>query len=356
VKLPTTFDTTGENLAISPVDGHDAWMCQPTSAITYLIWKTTDAGQSWRQSGRFSYSAPQAGAECVLDADQIGTTALLATIIWGCGECNTLDSASLFSADGATHWTPLTGYMQGGEFATVQGGIIAIMTKAPATQKGETQYLAFSSDGFQSWRAMAPQGLPTQFIKFAVSPDDSTLIGAGYDNTLWRSSDLGAHWMRLSSPHGQTGQIIWLPQRATFLLCGGDVSSTNSLECSTDYGAHWSQVNILSTTRPCPVPGKCGQGVTTQTQQCETFGIESNGTMITQCLPNQATPLPLNSKFSPTGPSSTIFYLLPLGATTWRPIGVTDCSIRVVPASGPVWCASTSPDQLLGYVTGQLPG
>ena len=72
--------------------------------------------------------------------------------------------------------------------------------------------------------------------------------------------------------------------------------------------------------------------------------------MLAECLPNQTTPLP------PSGPSSTIVYLLPLGATTWRPIGVTQCNLRVVPASGPAWCANATPDQLLGYVTGQLPG
>jgi hypothetical protein len=349
VTLPIPFDGPGDNLAISPVDGHDAWMCQPISATTYLIWKTTDAGQSWRQTGRFSYRAPLAGAWCGLSADQTGTSALLATIGWGCGECGTLDSASLFSADG-THWAPLSGYVEGGEFATVRGGVIAVVTKAPAAQPGAAQYLAFSADGFQTWRAMAPHGLPTQFFRFAVSPDDATLIGAGYDGTLWRSSDLGAHWTRLPSPNGQTGLLIWLPQRSTFLLCSDDLSARNYMECSTDDGAHWSQVNILSYTTPCPVPGKCGQGVTTQTQQCGPAGIESDGTMITQCLPNQTTPLPAS------GPSSTIVYLLPLGATTWRPIGVTQCDVRVVPASGPFWCADTTPDQPLGYATGQLPG
>ncbi|MGE5334653.1 MAG: WD40/YVTN/BNR-like repeat-containing protein, partial [Nitrososphaerota archaeon] len=215
VKVPTSFTAPGTNLAISPVDGHDAWMCQSTSATTYVIWKTTDAGQSWRQTGRFSYTAPMAGASCGLSADQTGTSALLATIGWGCGECGTLAAASLFSADGATHWRPLAGDVQNGEFATVPGGVIAIMDKSPATQQGETQYLAFSADGFRTWRARSSQGLPTGFFHFAISPDGSTLIGSGYNGTLWRSGDLGAHWTRLSSPHGQTGLTAWLPQRST---------------------------------------------------------------------------------------------------------------------------------------------
>ncbi|HET8906636.1 MAG TPA: hypothetical protein VFN11_06700 [Ktedonobacterales bacterium] len=349
VKLPASFTATGENLTISPVNGYDAWMCQSTSANTYVIWKTTDAGQSWRQTGRFSYTAPMAGASCGLNADQTGTSAVLATIGWGCGECGTLASVSLFSADGAAHWMPLSVNVQNGEFATVRGGVIAVVDKSPATQQGETQYLAFSSDGFRTWHAMSPQGLPTPFFHVAVSPDSSTLIGSGFNGTLWRSSDLGTHWTQLSSPNGQTGLTTWLPQRSTFLLCGGDMSANNDLECSTDYGAHWSQVNILSYTTPCPDPGKCGQGVTTQMQQCGPVGIESDGTMIALCLPNQTTPLP------PSGPSSTIVYLLPLGATTWRPIGVTQCAISAVAASGPVWCSHATPDQPLGYATGQLP-
>src|SRR5512146_1497028 len=52
VKLPTGFTADGGNLTISSVNGYDAWMCQSTSANTYVIWKTTDAGQSWRQTGR----------------------------------------------------------------------------------------------------------------------------------------------------------------------------------------------------------------------------------------------------------------------------------------------------------------
>ena len=350
VRLPTGFTADGGNLTISPVNGYDAWMCQSISANTYVIWKTTDAGQSWRQTGRFSYTAPLAAASCSLNADQTGTSALLATIGWGCGECGTLDSASLFSADGVAHWTPIAGFVQNGEFATVRGGVIAIVAKSPATQQTETQYLAISADGFQTWRAMSPHGLPTTFFQFAVSPDSSTLIGSGYNNTLWRSGDLGAHWTQLSQPNGQTGMTTWLPQRSTFLLCSADMSTKGDLECSIDYGTHWSHISILSYTQPCPVPGKCGQGVTTQTQQCGPYGVESDGTMITQCLPNQTTPLPAS------GPTSTIVYLLPLGATTWRPIGVTQCGVSVVPASGPVWCDNATPDQLLGYETGQLPG
>ncbi len=347
VTLPAAFTASSQNLTISPVDGHDAWMCQSTGVNTYAIWKTTDTGQSWRQTGSFSYTAPMAGASCGLNADQNGTGALLATIGWGCGECGTLADANLFSADGATHWAPMSGYVMDGEFATVRGGVIALVDKTPNPQQKVMQYLAFSSDGFHTWRAMSAQGLPTQLFHFAVSPDSSTLIGSGFNGTLWRSSDLGAHWTQLPSPNEQTGWTIWLPQRSTFLLCGGDIQS---LECSTDYGAHWSQVTTLSYISPCPEPGKCGPGVTAQTQQCGPAGIESDGTMITQCLPNQTTPLPAS------GPTSTFVYLLPLGAITWRPIGVTQCNVSVVPASGPDWCAHGIPDERPDYLTGQLPG
>lgn len=350
VKLPTAFTPSGENLTVSLVDGHVAWMCQSTSETTYVVWKTTDAGQSWRQTGGFSFKAPMVGAFCRLNSDQNGTDSLMATMTWGCGECGTLADASLFSADGATHWTPLSVHVMSGEFATVRGGVIAVVAKAPITSETTPQDLAFSSDGFQTWRAMSAQGLPTTFFQFAVSPDSATLIGSGYNNTVWRSNDLGAHWTQLSSPHGQTGRAIWLPQRSTFLLCGGDLSVNNFLECSTDYGAHWSQTPILTYTEPCPVPGKCGKGVTMQTHQCIPFLNESDGTMLSECLPNQTAPLPAS------GPSFTIVYVLPLGTATWRPIGTTQCRISVVPATGPDWCANTAPDQLLGYSTGQLPG
>lgn len=351
VKLPADFSGDGNNLAVSPVDGHDAWMCQSTSANTYAIWKTTDAGATWSQVGHFSFTAPLLGAWCDLNADQNGTSALLATIGWGCGECGNLAGASLFSADGATHWTPLSGYVGGGEFASVSGGVIAIMAKSADGQSGGTEYLAFSSNGFQTWRAMSSRGLPTQFFHFAVSPDGATLIGSGYNDTLWRSSDLGAHWTQISSPSGQqTGLNIWLPQRQAFLLCGNNLQPQGLIYCSTDLGAHWYPVHTLAYSAPCPTPGKCGQGVTTQRQQCVPTGVESDGTIISLCLPNQTTPLP------PSGPSSSIVYRYPLGGSAWQQIGSTQCALRAIPASGPVWCADATPDQLTGYETGQLPG
>ncbi len=350
VKLPAGVTSIGQYLAISPVDGHDAWMCKSTSANTYVIWKTTDAGQSWLQSGHFSYNPPMVGAECSLIADQTGTSALMATITWGCGECGTLASAALYSANGATQWTPLPKNLYDVDFSTVRGGAIAITNNALGNPQGSEQNLVFSADGFRTWRSLSPHGVPTLFYQLAISPDDSTLIGAAYNSTLWRSTDLGAHWTQLPSPGGQTSLITWLPQRGAFLMCGGDMSANDYLECSTDYGEQWHRVNILSYTQPCPVPGKCGQGVATTTQQCGPIGAEPDGSLVAECETNQTTPLPA------AGPSSTIVYILPLGATTWQPVGLTHCAIRLIPTSGPVWCANATPDQLLGYSTGQLPG
>jgi hypothetical protein len=344
VSLPASFNKLGDNLAISSVDGHDAWMCQATSANTYVVWKTTDAGVTWSKTGHFSYTAPIAGAWCGLSADQNGTSALLATIGWGCGECGNLASASVFSADGATNWRPLSGVAQNGEFASVPGGFIAVVSKATTSQQNPPQYLAFSSDGFQTWRAMSSQGLPTQFFHFATSPDGATLIGSGYNNTLWRSTDLGAHWTQLPSPGGQqTGLNVWMPQRQAFLLCGNNIQPNAQMFCSTDLGVHWSAITVPAYTFPCPAPGKCGQGVTTQTNPCPPSFVTPDGAIIDSCPSNNPAP-------------ETIVYRYPLGGSAWQTIGSSQCSIKILPASGPDWCSSGTPDQLTGYKTGQLPG
>ncbi|HEY7833165.1 MAG TPA: hypothetical protein VIG30_06320, partial [Ktedonobacterales bacterium] len=108
-------------LAISPVDGHDAWFCVSTAtASTFAIWATTDAGTSWRQVGTLVAVTPEAPS-CNLRPDDLDPRTLIAGMGWGCGECGTLAGASYLSSDGGATWHRVPGEMGVGETATSNG-------------------------------------------------------------------------------------------------------------------------------------------------------------------------------------------------------------------------------------------
>ena len=343
VTLPPGFGQTNSIASISPQNGNIAWVCLSGGANSWVIWKTTDAGVTWSQSGHFSYTAPMSNASCGLTADQTGTSALMAMITWGSGEAGTLRTASLYSADGATHWTSLSGYIQTMEFATVPGGAIAIIGDTGGGQVGFSQGFVFSDDGFQSWRSISTHSLPAQFFHFDIAPGAATLIGSGYNNTLWRSSDLGAHWTQIPTPDQQTGLNAWMPQRGAFLLCGNNVLPQTQINCSTDLGAHWTPITVPSYSLPCF--SKCGAGVSSQTNPCPPVGVTADGALIDNCSTGNATP----------GASTTNVYRLAPGTTTWQNLGETAGPVIAVPATGPIWSSTASADQFLGYYTAQLP-
>lgn len=340
VTLPPTVSLQSAGRAVSPFDGHDAWVCASGDADAYTIWATQDAGVTWQHAGTFTAATPEP-AECSLVADQTSTHGLMAVLSWGCGECGTFRAMALYSADGGEHWRRLAGYLGMGEFASFSSGVVAILNDTATSSSNPTD-LVMSSDGFQTWRAIRPAALAANdsFFRFWLAPDGSSLIASSYNKTLWRTADLGASWTQIPTPDEQTGLATWLSQRNTFHLCGWTSSDQMQIHCSDDLGAHWSEAPAQTETLPCM---KCGVGVSTQTQPCPPSSMAPDGSLFATCTDS-----------TPTGPAFAI-YRLPPGGAVWQRVGTAPGNINLVSATGPVWCVAADPDQVTGIYTAQLP-
>lgn len=342
VTLPPNDSLQSIGWAVSPLDGHDAWVCMPGDAGAYTIWATKDAGVTWQHVGTFT-AAIAGPARCMLVADQTSAQGLMADLSWGCGECGTLRDMTLYSADGGLQWRRLAGYYQPQEFTSFSGGIVAILNDTETTSSSDVINLVVSSDGFQTWRAIRPDALAANdsFFRFWLAPDGSSLIASSYNNTLWRTTDLGATWTQIPTPDEQTGLATWLSQRNTFHLCGWTSSDQMLIHCSDDLGAHWSEALAQTETIQCDA--KCGNGVAAQTQPCPPSSMAPDGSLLASCTAS-----------TPTGPASAI-YRLPLGGAVWQHVGTAPGNVTLVSATGPVWGVASDPNQIIGLYTAQLP-
>jgi hypothetical protein len=327
VTLPDGVSLANAGWAVSPLDGHDAWLCAAQNSDQFAVWATQDAGVTWRQAGSFSYSTPQP-ASCSLIADEASARSLAATISWGSGEAGTLQDAGMYSSDGGAHWThaPVMA-----EFSTTSAGAIALMGRG----------LAMSTDGFRNWRVLpsAPLANGDSFFRFWLAPIGSTLIAASYNGALWRTDDLGAHWTQVPTPDEQTSLAVWLSASHAFYMCGWSGEPNMIIHCSDDMGAHWSSVPAMTETSPC---SKCGIGVTSQTTACPPWSIAPDGSLLTMCgrTDSSQTDAPL--------------YRLAPHTEKWLRFGSAPAMIELVPAMGPVWCVMATPDVATGMDTTTL--
>ncbi len=268
---------------------------------------------------------------------------LMADLSWGCGECGTLRDVALSSADGGGHWRRLAGYLGPQEIASFSGGAVAILHDTAANPSSNSINLVVSADGFQTWRAIRPATLATNdsFFRFWLAPDGSTLIAASYNNSLWRTTDLGATWTQIPTPAEQTSLGVWLRGSDNIYLCWGIGDSTSMrIQCSRDFGAHMTLAQALTSTSACY---KCGVGVTSQTTPCQLSSMAPDGSLLTTCT-GVATP-----------DGGIPVFRLPPGSAVWQQIGSAPCAISLVSATGPVWCVATDGDQVTGIYTAQLP-
>lgn len=320
-------------LAISPVDGHDAWFCVSTAtASTFAIWATTDAGTSWRQVGTLVAVTPEAPS-CNLRPDDLDPRTLIAGMGWGCGECGTLAGASYLSSDGGATWHRVPGEMGVGETATSNGITYALLSDTSGGYGGSpSPSMAFSTDGLRTWRLSGPYGLAPHdgFFTFWRNPTSSEVLAATLDSTLWRSPDAGATWARVNTPATQISLGVWIAAApAHWLLCGGGPANSAELLCSADLGASWTPRTLYADTYTCSNCGKWG-APSGGTEPCATNVLTPTGALLAVCPPNGTVPTPTNFAL----------YRLAPNATTWTALGAAPGPWLTVPATGPVWCSN----------------
>lgn len=318
----------GAALAVSPMDGQDAWLCVPASAGSFAIWATYDAGVSWRQVGSFTPRTPLP-TTCALQPDQLDSSTLAAGLSWGAGADGSLRNASWLSTDSGATWHAVPGEYAASDIATRAGVTYAILEDSNPFGQSEPPGIAISTDGLRTWRIVRPDGSAPGHIIFQVwlNPTMPELLAASEDNSLWHSSDGGARWTRVSAPDTQITLGAWIATQHHWLLCGGNPVSQGQMLCSTDLGANWIPRPVLLDTYTCSNCGKWG-APSGGTQGCGSISIAPDGALLAVCPPNGSVPSPTNFTLYRLGP----------GSSTWTTLGAIPSCGLTVPVVGPLWC------------------
>jgi photosystem II stability/assembly factor-like uncharacterized protein len=332
VTLPRGVNLQNARLAVSPVEGRDAWICSPSDTGSFVIWATQDGAATWQQVGTFSPSPPVPPSTCAVIADQTDPRSLALVISWGSGEAGTLVSMAYYSTDGGAHWRPVSNALGLNEISTVLGTTYAILRPAMASQGAP--WLVISSNGQHSWREIRPTALPSNdgFFRFWVKPSGDQLFAATYNDTLWESDNEGVSWSQVSTPNQQTSLGTWLPQANQWMFCGWAGGSTIDLQCSDDSGKTWRSQPTFDTTTSCASCGKNGAPYSS-TQVCYPSAMAADGSLIANC--------PATGSAPDQGQFTT--YRLAPGASAWRSLGpapafdVATSNNGELPATGELW-------------------
>jgi hypothetical protein len=331
VSFPSGFDPQHWGLDQSPVDGRNLWLCAPAQGDAFTIWASRDAAVTWAPVGHITAATPEPGS-CRLIVGQGSATSLAAVITWGSGEAGTLRSISEMSTDGGADWHALPGDMGLQELGTVTGKTYALLhdtANAAALPSG----LVVSMDGLRTWQAINPPGLPSNdsIFQFWLGPSASDLAAASIQNTLWRSGDGGATWMRLPTPVTQIPLGAWLPSMGHWLFCGWPgIPTTTKLTCSADQGKSWRQTSLLDYTTQCASCGKGGSPYS-DTQTCFPSIIAADGSVLADCPTSGTEP-------DWAGGMTFTLYRLTPNATTWTSLGAVPAQWLTLSASGQLWC------------------
>ncbi len=322
---PPNFDVRNAAIAVSPVDGHIAWVCEASGSTSADIWQTQDAGLHWNVAGHISITTNGSG-NCELTPDEVNPHALVASISWGSGEAGDLTGESFYSADDAAHWQNLPQGTGLSEVATTDSVTVGLVPEG----------LAITRNGFSTYNVIRPDGLkPQDIFHMWVAPSGGTILAASINNGLWKTTDLGATWTSVPTPFTQTTYGRWLGGSDRVLICGG-IANPPVLQCSSDYGNSWSTIPSLTETHAC---SKCGVGVTTQTNDCATAGIAPDGSMLAYC------------PVSKTANTSSMFvlYRFTPGDTAWTILGGTNGVLGDIPDNGLLWTVPTESTTTQAY-------
>ena len=192
----------------------ETFFIRPTTALGDGVYRSTDAGRSWRHMGLDSTGRIARIVIDPLDPDVVLVCAL------GRGYGPAQERGVYRTADGGRTWTRVlfvdsgTGCsdlaMDPGDPQTIFAGMWQLEVKPwQLASGGSGSGLWVSRDGGVTWRRLAGHGLPftTQAvgkIAVAVAPSAPNTIYALFeerDPTLYRSDDRGVTWRRVSRNH-----------------------------------------------------------------------------------------------------------------------------------------------------------
>ena len=231
------------------------------------VWKTLDAGRTWRSIGR--HLPPAIGAIAVApsapDTVYVGTGQAAPRYDIGAGR------GVFKSTDGGRTWHSVglsaTGYIGRIWVDPHDANVVLVAAMGHLFGPNRQRGIYRSTDGGRTWQHVLYINRRTGVVDLAADPTDPRLLYAaawqlrgrpwldyfephgGPGSAVYRSTDGGKHWTRLSGggwPGGSLGRIglavthtAWGPR----VYAAVESASDGGIWRSDDGGAHWQRVN-----------------------------------------------------------------------------------------------------------------
>lgn len=342
------------SLAVSPVNGADAWDCESADPYTYLIWATTDAGAHWHRAGAIATSREANATSpvyCRLITDQANPQVLAADFAYPPDPPDpntpTKYDRSYISQDGGVTWRPVPGKIQMEALTTSGSSLYALVD--------DTSFAVFkphvivSTNSLETWQAIPLPG--DSVTRAATSGKDVRLYGGpgadglivsveglserlslGYLNfstRSWTPIHLSTFTARQLQVHQMP--ITWLPAQHTWMICIGTLNvvasppQTGLLRCTTDDGATWRD-------RPFPMDASGAPLQDASGAPCVPSTLTNVGALLAWCATTAVTP----GISSVLHPRSGHLLRLALSSSRWVDLGPLEGGDFGISANGQV--------------------
>jgi photosystem II stability/assembly factor-like uncharacterized protein len=233
----------------------EAWVIRDSDVMGNGIYKSTDAGQTWKNMG-----LPESGRIGRIAIDPSNPDIVFACVL-GRTTGPEQQRGVFRTTDGGEHWVRV---LFAGENVGCSGlslddhdphTLIAGMWQVELHTWGEYSGgpgsgLYLSHDGGTTWKRLQKQGLPEPplgKIDVAIAPTNSqrvyALIQTSDQGSVWRSDDAGGHWERVNSQRALIGRAGYYIRIAVSTGSDNEVYIANSsFHQSLDSGESFREV------------------------------------------------------------------------------------------------------------------
>jgi hypothetical protein len=325
-------------LAVSPVNGADAWDCESADPYTYLIWATTDAGAHWHRAGVIAASHETNATSpvyCRLFTDQANPQVLAADFAYLPRPPDPKIPAgyemSYISRDGGVTWRPVPGKIQVEALTTSGPSLYALVDDTSVATF--MPHLIVSTSSLETWQTVP---LPVASVTGAATSGkvDRLYGGPGADGLIVSAEGLPLEYLNTSTGSWtpihlppftarqlqvQQMPITWLPAQHTWMICIGALNfvtvppRTGLLRCTTDNGATWRDRPFPTDAWGAPLQAADSGWV------CVPSTLTNVGALLAWCETTAANFTPETSSVPPPRPGHLL--RLALSSSQWVDLG-----------------------------------
>lgn len=270
-------------IAVSPSDGNTAYLCYGHNTYHHgdvMLWGSHDSGATWTPMAPLPESGNEDIAACQVWTDVYRPNVVAALVSAEDNSTATPFVHVYLSRDGGIHWTRLSDTLALTGLATVSTRSYALRATGTDRSTFSGQHLSVSTDDLVTWQPIDQQFTSRQLTitQFWLRPGDGALLAAVSPyvqpntpppaQTLWQSTDGGAHWTRVPAPAMRDFTVRPAASGQPWSICGDSYDSTNAqnpnlLACTSDGGTTWTARPALRLMSAC-TGSSCAAPIMTQ--------------------------------------------------------------------------------------------